>query len=132
METKICNSCRYENSYRNNFCTQCGSKLLEDVQNLPRLCILYGEPKGALFLLRKGRTTIGHDCGNLIVLGDELISNKHASIIFKEEDYWIEDRNSKNGVFVNGDKISRPERLTNGSVIKMGSTILRFEDTNGN
>ncbi len=130
MNKKICSSCNHDNTSENFFCTRCGSKMVSENQMHPRLCVLYGDPKDALFLIRKGRNTIGHDCGNLIVLGDDLISNKHAIITHEDENYWIEDRNSKNGVIVNGNKISARERLINGSVVKLGSTILRFENYN--
>ena len=128
MKDKICPSCKYENDYANYFCTQCGSKLLTGNEFQAKLCILLGEPLGALFLLRKGRTTIGHDCGNLIVLGDELISNKHAMITFENDSYWIEDRNSKNGIYLNGSKIRKKEKLSDGTIIKIGATVFRFEE----
>lgn len=128
MKKKVCTSCKHENHVENYFCTECGSKLLGDNQDRSRLRILHGVPKGATFLLRKGRNSIGHDCGNLIVLGDEQISNKHAVIMFREDSYWIEDINSKNGVYVNGEKISKRGHLYDGSLIKLGTTILKFEN----
>ncbi len=127
MECKICTSCRHENPVKNNFCTQCGAKLSAGAEFQARLRVLFGEPAEALFLLRKGRTSIGHDSGNVIVLGDELISNKHALIVFEHNGYWIEDRMSKNGVFVNRHRISDRQLLDDGSVVRLGSTILRFE-----
>lgn len=128
MDQKICSSCNHENSSKNYFCTQCGSKLVVDNEIRPRLSVLFGEPRGAIFLLRKGRNTIGHDCGNTIILGDEHISNKHAAIVFKADQYWIEDRSSKNSVYLNGDRITEPSRLLHGSVLKLGQTILKFEN----
>ena len=128
MNGKTCPSCKYDNDSANYFCTQCGSKLLAGNDFQAKLCILLGEPLGALFLLRKGRTTIGHDCGNLIVLGDDLISNKHAMITFEDNGYWIEDRHSKNGIYLNGEKIGKKRRLYDGTIIKMGSTVFRFEE----
>jgi len=122
-----CSSCNKNNPDSNFFCTQCGTKLKSAVQNQAKLSIVQGEPQGACFLLRSGRTTIGHDCGNIIVLGDEKISKKHASVIFEDSQFWIEDRNSKNGVFVDGKKITVPKSLREGSIIKMGSTFLKFE-----
>jgi len=131
MKEKNCPTCKHQNSFEVNFCTQCGSKLIGVSDNQAHLCVLDGEPTGAVFLVRKGRTTIGHDSSNLIVLGDDLISSKHAAITFDDENYRIEDRNSKNGVFVNGVKIKEKKSLVDGSVIKIGSTILKFEHNNG-
>ncbi len=127
MNKKLCPSCRHTNPADNYFCTQCGSRLYSDNQNRARLCIIYGEPKGATFLLRERHNTIGRDGRNFIVLGDEQISNKHAAIYFDDGSYWIEDYNSKNGVYLNGMRITKRERLLDHSIIKLGSTILRFE-----
>lgn len=130
MRKKICISCQHENTLENHFCTQCGSRLYKNNHNRPRLRLLYGDPEGAVFLLSKRNNTIGRDGGNIIVLGDEQISNKHATIVFKGNSYWIEDLNSKNGVYVNGKKISKRARLHDRSLIKLGSTILRIETNN--
>ena len=130
MDKKNCPICQRQNPFHINFCTQCGSKLIGSSANQARLCVLYGEPSGAVFLIRNGRTTIGHDSSNLIVLGDDLISSKHAAITLDDEHYRIEDRNSKNGVFINGEKIKEKKALVDGSVIKIGSTILKFEHSN--
>jgi pSer/pThr/pTyr-binding forkhead associated (FHA) protein len=127
MDIKICPSCKNNNPSENFFCTLCGSKLSDNTKELAKLSVLYGEPNGALFQLRQGRTTIGHDCGNIIVIGDEHISNKHAAIVYKEDVYWIEDRDSKNGVYINGKRITGESELTDGSIIRMGSTIFRFD-----
>ena len=45
----------------------------------------------------------------------------------EEDGYWIEDRQSKNGVYVNGKRVAK-ERLQNGSVIRLGSTVLKFDE----
>ncbi|MFQ5602958.1 MAG: FHA domain-containing protein [bacterium] len=127
MESKICSCCKHTNTSNNHFCTQCGSRLDDDYGHRPRLRLLYGEPKGAVFVLGQRQNTIGRDSGNLIVLGDEQVSNKHAAITLEDENYWIEDFNSKNGIFVNGKKVSKREQLINRSLIKMGATIMRFE-----
>ena len=126
MEQKFCSLCRHDNPVKNFFCTQCGSKLLAVHPENPRLLLLNGEPPGATFLLKKGRNTIGRDGGNSIALADEQVSNKHAIISNEGNSYFIEDRQSKNGVHVNGKKIIK-ERLQDGSIIKLGLSVLQFE-----
>jgi pSer/pThr/pTyr-binding forkhead associated (FHA) protein len=51
-------------------------------------------------------------------------------IYFDQDNYWIEDLRSKNGIYVNGKKIVLPQRLRNGSLIKLGGSMLRFELSN--
>lgn len=122
-----CSTCQYENRQGNHFCTQCGAKLSGEADYLGRLRVLFGEPLGAVFVLGNRRTTIGHDVGNIIVIGDDLISNKHAMITFADQRYTIEDRNSKNGIFVDGEPVAKSQILSHGNVIKLGSTIFKFE-----
>ena len=40
---------------------------------------------------------------------------------------WLEDLGSTNGTYVNGIKVSEPRRLSQGDVIRIGETDLRFE-----
>jgi pSer/pThr/pTyr-binding forkhead associated (FHA) protein len=103
--------------------------MYQDEQKRSCLRIVHGEPKGATFLLAKRRNTIGRDGANIIILGDTEISNKHAVIAFEKERYWLEDLQSKNGVFLNGTKITNREPLYQHCVIEIGTTILRFEST---
>ncbi len=123
----ICKSCGSQSRTAHNFCTQCGSRMKPASEIKARLSVVEGEPEGALFVLRNGRTTIGHDCGNIIVLGDEHISNKHASILYENEIFKIQDRHSRNGVFVNGEKVTEATPLCDGCVIRLGDTLLKFE-----
>jgi tetrahydrodipicolinate N-succinyltransferase len=129
MEKKLCTSCQHKNPSYYYYCTHCGSKLCEDNNKYARLCLILGKPKGAIFLLNKKKNTIGRDWDSNIVLADNQVSNKHAVIKHEDNIYWIEDLNSKNGVYVDEKKI-KTERLANGSIIRMGSTILMIEIDN--
>ncbi len=129
MGKKICVSCQQENPSYYYYCTHCGSKLCNHNKKFARLCLILGKPKGAIFLLNKQKNTIGRDWDNTIVLADKEVSYKHALIKYEDNNYWIEDLNSKNGVYVDEKKI-KTERLVNGSVIRMGSTLLMIEIDN--
>ena len=131
MGLRICASCKHENACKNHFCTQCGARLSGGKDCPSKLLVLEGEPKGAIFLIGSGSNTIGRESSNSIVLSDEQVSAKHAAITLKEDGFWIEDLESKNGVFVNGQRISKRKRLYDGRLIKLGSSILSVE-INGN
>ncbi len=128
MSAKACPSCRYENKPENYYCTQCGYRLRAERDKNPCLRIVSGQPDGAVFFVRKQRNTIGRDGGDTIVLADEQVSNKHAILLQIEEDFWIEDRGSKNGVFIDGKRIQTRQPVRHGSLIKLGATVLRFEN----
>ncbi len=128
MAAKICPSCQFENKPEHRFCTQCGTRLMEETPNGPKLIMLYSEGDDGIFKLNGNYTTVGRDVNNDIVIKDGKISKRHAAIFEEEGDYWIKDLESKNGVFVNGQHIGQEKRLFDGNLIKLGFTILRFEN----
>jgi hypothetical protein len=88
--------------------------------------IVEGEAKGRSFdITGIGTYTIGRkECD--IVLDDEKVSRKHASIvIIREGKYAVQDLASRNGTFVNGVRLTRRD-LQHNDLIRVGSTTLRF------
>jgi preprotein translocase subunit SecG len=90
-------------------------------KKIPRLIVA----GGASYELRKGRVTIGSAIDNNITIEDRLVSRRHASISVEGQECVIDDVGSKNGVFVNGQKIIRCE-LRNGDAVRLGNTVLRI------
>ena len=68
-----------------------------------------GTPPGALLLL-KPENTLGADPANDLVLGDKLVSGRHARLRWDGAGWWLEDLGSKNGTFVNGQRLAAPCR----------------------
>jgi adenylate cyclase len=128
MSETICPSCQQENRQGNKFCTFCGQKLKEKFFAGPHISILTNEQNSIVFPLKKGHSTIGRDIENTIVINDDQISKFHATIIYEDDTIWIKDLESKNGVYMGGKRIWERTLLHNGCLIKMGSTILKFED----
>lgn len=71
-------------------------------------------------------TTIGRLTENDIVLRDSQVSQKHARIFKRNEDYYIEDLQSTNGTFVGGKRIMEPALLKLGKEIRIGQSVLKF------
>jgi type VI secretion system FHA domain protein len=63
--------------------------------------------------------TIGRAPGNDWVLADPYVSGRHAAIEFREGEFFIEDLNSRNGVFVNGQRLESgtPSALQAGDLV---------------
>lgn len=70
--------------------------------------------------------TIGRDGQNNIALRDPYISKKHARIIQDEGQYFLEDLDSANGVYLNNEKILDVIMLKNGDRIKLGQIEFLF------
>jgi hypothetical protein len=69
--------------------------------------------------------TIGRNANNDVVINDPLVSRHHLQII--RDDYGnfrLADFGSKNGTFVNGEKIKGEIRLNLTDVIRIGNTTL--------
>jgi pSer/pThr/pTyr-binding forkhead associated (FHA) protein len=74
------------------------------------------------------RITIGRGMGNdVIVAWDEGASRVHAEIV-RLADAWVvvDDGLSRNGTFVNGERIERRQRLVDGDELRVGATTIRF------
>jgi len=123
----VCLTCYYENHNENRFCTQCGARLYEIGALTPRLVILNENKEKEIIFLNNIHNTIGRDVENDVVIDDTKISRFHASIYYEQGHYRLKDLHSKNGVYLNGKKIADPERLSEGYLIRLGSTIFRFE-----
>ncbi len=69
--------------------------------------ILVGADHGKIFKIDASGATIGRASDNRIVLSDETVSGRHARISLQGSDFVLEEVNARNGVFVNGNRITR-------------------------
>ncbi len=78
--------------------------------------------------LQKGETLLGRGRGATIRLQQKGVSRRHARISIRGGEATIEDLESKNGTYLNGQRISAPARVEDGDEIRLGSAvaILRF------
>jgi pSer/pThr/pTyr-binding forkhead associated (FHA) protein len=78
----------------------------------------------------RGRVTIGRGEGSDVqVHWDRDVSRAHAELERIGGVWAISDEGlSRNGTFVNGDRVSSRQRLRDGDVIRMGSTVIVFRD----
>jgi pSer/pThr/pTyr-binding forkhead associated (FHA) protein len=67
-----------------------------------------------------GSVTVGRGSDNDIVIKDPYISNKHIKIALDESEYFLEDLDSANGTYLNGDRVLDVVKLKNGDRIKFG------------
>ncbi|HEX2946064.1 MAG TPA: FHA domain-containing protein [Clostridia bacterium] len=67
------------------------------------------------------RLTVGRARGNGIMVADPFLSGKHVAFTYRDGICTIEDLNSTNGTFVNGEKLSEtPVGLKDGDRIHVG------------
>lgn len=72
--------------------------------------------------------SIGREASNNVVIADPFLSKRHAFFLVKDGQVFIEDLNSRNGTFLNGEQINQNEKieLSDGDKIRMGNLEFLF------
>jgi len=85
-------------------------------------------PTGDVFdrELASAEVQMGKGPRNDIVITDPAVSTTHALIKAEEGGYVLTDLGSRNGTYLNGERISEPKRLSHGDVITLGLSKLTF------
>ena len=75
----------------------------------------------------EGRLTIGRGRAADLVLADDSVSRSHAAVWPEGSTVVVEDLDSSNGTWVNGERMDGRQRLHDGDVVRIGQTELRYE-----
>lgn len=78
---------------------------------------------GEKWALEKG-VILGRGAGCAVNLPDPFVSTRHARIVFQDGEYCITDLGSTNGTLLEGTPLRSPQRLRNGSQIRIGGVTL--------
>ena len=76
--------------------------------------------------LLPGENVLGREPEGGINLDSPTVSRRHARILISATRVTLEDLDSKNGTFLQGQRVSLAVTLTNGDEIRAGSVVLRF------
>lgn len=79
-----------------------------------------------VFPLLDAEQTIGRAPTNQISIPDGSVSSVHARILRTAEGFVLEDLQSRNGTFVNGEKVEGKRQLADGDLIRLGKIIMTF------
>ncbi len=88
-----------------------------------RLVVRQGPIPGQVFELNKPVISIGRDISNDFVVNDAEVSRKHATMTLEGDRYQIEDLNSTNGTYVDGQRLIGPHLLAPGEIIMFGDNV---------
>lgn len=70
--------------------------------------------------------TVGRDATNAIAIADPSVSSKHARIYRTADGFALDDLNSRNGTFVNGERVTGTTLLKDNDVVRFGRVIFTF------
>jgi DNA-binding winged helix-turn-helix (wHTH) protein len=87
----------------------------------PRLVSRRGE-----WILAEGSTLVGRDRDCAVRLDSVTLSRRHARIVVTRGQTTVEDLSSKNGTYVNGERIHQPTPLKDGDRIEVGSLSVTY------
>ena len=70
--------------------------------------------------------SIGRKDGNSIIMADQHVSGNHAQILVRNNGLFLEDLNSTNGTYLNGNKLKGRAKLSNKDEIRIGSGVFKI------
>lgn len=94
---------------------------------MSRLFVYPARGEASCFPLEKGKATIGRLPDNDIPIDDPFSSGHHAVISASEIGFRVRDNASKNGTFLNGQRIQGEMALKKGDEILIGTTRIIFD-----
>jgi len=118
---KICPSCGTENKETAIICSEC----MEDISS-----IAPEKKNKAIIIFQEKEYPFENQCiiGREHFMSDALseyktVSRKHVKISHENNSWFVEDLNSTNGTYVNGEKIKNKTQIENNSRIGLGKKV---------
>ena len=152
MSHVYCPECGFQNPAAANYCSKCGALLakedepsdqtmtysLEEIESGelaplkelgmegPALVVRSGGGRAGEHFAPEGeRTSIGRSPDCDIFLDDVTVSRRHAVLIRRDREFFIEDQGSLNGTFLNRRRIES-SRIADGDELQIGKYRLTF------
>jgi hypothetical protein len=97
-----------------------------DAPSLPALSLLrVDEPQKEAFHFTRAEVILGRERGCDCRLVDKTISARHARLSYHHAQWWVEDLGSKNGTYLNQERIAQAVVMTAGDELRCGQVVLR-------
>lgn len=73
-------------------------------------------------------TTLGRAPSCQVIIDNDFASRRHAQIIRRDDSYWLRDLDSKNGILLDGQRVTVESLLVDGAEIRIGEALFYFVD----
>lgn len=84
------------------------------------LQMVTGDGTSSQLYFARADASIGRDPASEVHLEDEAISARHARFSYHHGQWWVEDLNSTNGTYLNGERLKIPAVVMTGDVVRCG------------
>ncbi len=125
---KKCPFCGFLNLDESNFCTNCGGQLSSGPEAKKFILKPLDTQFASEFEIKKDKIIVGRALDCDLNVKHISVSRHHAILEYfsKDEKYYLQDLNSKNGTFLNGNVITSRMPLNSGDILKFGEVSFEF------
>ena len=107
-------------------CTGFGIGIVQEIRKEAWLKVIQGATSGKEYIVFGSRTVLGSSAKcDIVLVKDPDVAPMHAEINLVNKSYNIRELNSTAGVWVGRRRVTN-QRLKNGDMIKIGSSLLQF------
>lgn len=94
--------------------------------SVSRIVITSGPKAGLEIPLGSEPLTIGRSRESGLVIRDDFTSSHHARLVLWGEQWMIQDLDSTNGTWHDGEKVTTPTPIRTGAPVKVGATVFEL------
>lgn len=94
---------------------------------MAKLKVVQGGEVGREYIVRPGESIMGRSPECDIVLDVAAVSRHHATVVHHDNRYYIRDSGSRNGTFVNGERVAGQRELQHGDYLTICDIQFLFE-----
>ena len=69
--------------------------------------------------------SIGRDNACDYAIANETVSSRHAQLFFSKNQWWVDDLQSKNGTYLNGEKVNHSMILAKNDELRIGEVCIQ-------
>jgi hypothetical protein len=91
-----------------------------------KLVVTAGEKIGTEIALSGRQLTIGRAGDSDLIVDDEYASTHHAKLVFINGDWLVQDLDSTNGTYLDGEKVGTPMTVPMNTQVRVGQTTFEL------
>jgi pSer/pThr/pTyr-binding forkhead associated (FHA) protein len=91
-----------------------------------KLVVTAGDKTGTEIALSGRQLTLGRASDSDLIVDDEYASTHHAKLVFINGDWLVQDLDSTNGTFLDGQKVTTPMVVPMNTQVRVGQTTFEL------